>query len=110
MNLRGPSVSMLSLAISEFQKSSVSKSGQMQNLLCVEEFIYMKLKIKVNIKVSVLTLEVTPSASLRSLPSIESVRHYSAIISRSGGGGGGWGDGVQYARFLPLISANTFSL
>ena len=70
----------------------------------------MKLKIKVNIKVSVLTLEVTPSASLRSLPSIESVRHYSAIISRSGGGGGGWGDGVQYARFLPLISANTFSL
>ena len=54
----------------------------------------MKLKIKVDIKVSVLTLEVTPPASLRSLSSIESVRQYSAIISRSGGGGGGWGAGV----------------
>ena len=72
----------------------------------------IKNKIKVDIKVSVLTLEATPPASLRSLPSIESVRHYSAIISRSGGGGGGggWGDGVQCARFLPLISANTFTL
>lgn len=68
----------------------------------------IKNKIKVDIKVSALTLEVTPPASLRSLPSIESVRHYSAIISRSGGGG--WGDGVQYTRFLPLISANTFTL
>ena len=65
-------------------------------------------KIKVDIKVSVLTLEATPPTYLRSLPSIESLRHYSAIISRSGGGG--WGDGVQCARFLPLISANTFTL
>ena len=72
----------------------------------------IKNKIKDDIKVSVLILEATPPASLRSLPSIESVRHYSAIISRSGGGGrgGGWGDGVQCARFLPLISANTFTL
>ena len=72
----------------------------------------IKNKIKVDIKVSILTLEATPPASLRSLPSIESVRHYSAIISRSGGGGGGggWDDGVQCARFLPLISANTFTL
>ena len=68
----------------------------------------IKNKIKVDIKVSVLTLEATPPASLRSLPSIESVRHYSAIISRSGGGD--WGDGVQCVRFLPLISANTFTL
>ena len=72
----------------------------------------IKNKIKVDIKFSILTLEVTPLASLRSLPSIESVIHYSAIISRNGvgGGGGGWGAGVQYARFLPLISANTFTL
>lgn len=70
----------------------------------------IKNKIKVDIKFSILTLEVTPLASLRSLPSIESVIHYSAIISRNGVGGGGWGAGVQYARFLPLISANTFTL
>jgi len=63
--------------------------------------------MKADIKVSVLTLEATPPASLRS---IESVRQHSAIISRNGVGGGGWGDGVQYARFLPLISANPFTL
>ena len=68
----------------------------------------IKNKIKVDIKVSVLTLEATPLAYLRSLPSIESVRQHSEIISRNGGGG--WGAGVQYARFLPLISANTFTL
>ena len=49
----------------------------------------IKNKIKVDIKVSVHTLEVTPLACLRSLPSVESVRHYSVIISRSGVGGGG---------------------
>ena len=70
----------------------------------------IKNKVKVDIKFSILILEVTPLASLRSLPSIESVIHYSAITSRNGVGGGGWGAGVQYARFLPLISANTFTL
>lgn len=54
----------------------------------------IKNKIKVDIKVSILTLEVTPLASLRSLPSIESVRQHSEIISRNWGGGGGWGAGV----------------
>ena len=78
----------------------------MQNLLCVEEFIYMKLKIKVDIKVSVLTLEVTPPASLWSLSSIESVRHYSAIISRSGGGGGGGGGG--WGAGVPVCSTPGF--
>ena len=72
----------------------------------------IKNKIKVEIKVSILTLEVTPLASLRSLPSIESVRQHLEILSRNGGGGGGWGwgAGLQYARLLPLISANTFAL
>lgn len=68
----------------------------------------IKNKIKVDIKVSVLTLEATPPASLPSLPSIESVRHYSSIIRLKQKWEWGRGDGVQYPRFLPLTQIHLF--